>query len=364
MAITAYIKPTNFCSIGCEHCYLSLKTRESKQVMSNDGLVKAATLIKNLSGRQGDADINIVWHGGEPMMLPPSWYYSAIEVIDSVLGEGNYRQSMQTSLLPYSKDWKKIVTSKFDSFLGSSIDFTQRKVKASSDAYLASWMKKVNQARSDGIYIIPGMVPTRMQVGKGSEIVKWFMDNEFGHFNIERYSHYGEKKIDIPSNMEHSRFLIEVFDEVLRQLLCGKTPPSINVVVAAIRGILYSVPGDRWGTTCQKDFIIIEPNGDLNSCPDRTSHEAPFSNIADGVDGFVGSEKRRSWIRVQNISHKKDHCVSCEYRLWCKSACPITKNGPSEGESECSGYKTYLNHIEKIMTIDKNKTILIDYIGG
>lgn len=363
MTITAYIKPTNFCSIGCDHCYLSLETRENKQVMSTDALIKAATLIKSLAAQQGGCGINIVWHGGEPMMLKPSWYYSAIDVLDSILGVGSYRQSMQTSLLPYSKEWKDIILSKFDAFVGSSIDFTQRKVKDSSDAYLSSWMRKVNQARDDGIYIIPGMVPTRMQIGKGAEIVKWFMGNGFGHFNIERYSHYGEKTIDTPSNIEHSRFLIEVFDEVLSQLLHGKIPPLINVVVAAIRGVVYSIPGDRWGTTCQKDFIIIEPNGDLNSCPDRTSHEAAFSNIDDGVEGFVGSDKRRSWIRVQNITHKKDHCVSCEYRLWCKSGCPITRNGPSEGESECAGYKTYLKHIAESMTISKNKDVLMDYIG-
>lgn len=364
MSLTAYLKPTNFCSIDCEHCYLTKEVRSNKQVMTEEKLVSTAKLLNDLSRREGHDGIHIVWHGGEPLMLTPEWYLWAIDILDRELGEENYSQSIQTSLLPYSSKWKDLIHNRFGAFVGSSIDFSQRKMKESSSNYLSSWLKKVSMARQDGIEVLPGMVPTKMEIGKGDALVGWFAMNGFGGFNIERYSHYGEKSIYIPSNREHAKFLIEIFDSVMRRISDGELAPKINVVVAAISGVLFGLPGERWGTSCQRQFVVIEPDGSLNSCPDRSSHEKPFSNVDSGAVGFMSSGARRDWIRVQNITHKKDHCTTCEYNYWCKSGCPITRNGPSEGEAECSGYKTYLKHIDDFSKDSDRRDLLIKYING
>ena len=69
---------------------------------------------------------------------------------------------------------------------------------------------------------------------------------------------------------------------------------------------------------------------------------------------FPKSKFRRKWIRHQAVTHKQDFCLSCENQNWCKSGCPITPNGPPEGEDECSGYKTYINYVREYLKSQDN----------
>lgn len=361
MALTAYIKPTNFCTIGCEHCYLPEDVRANKESMSDETIASTAKLLLDLAKREGHDSLHIIWHGGEAMMLPPEWYWNAISILDNEIGRDKYTQSFQTSLIPYRSAWKKIIEERFDSFIGSSIDFTQRKVKSSSDAYLDLWLKKVGMARKDGFVVIPSMVPTKFEIGKGKAIVNWFEENNFPAFNIERFTSFGGTSIEIPSNKQHAAFMIEVFDAVLENIKLGKRVSQINVITSAINGVLHGIPGDRWGGSCQREFLVIEPDGSLNTCPDRASHEKPFSNVSDGAKSFITSPDRRNWIRIQNIGHKKSYCHSCEFNSWCKSACPITPNGHLEGENDCSGYKTYLDHVKNVLCNPENRELLSEY---
>jgi len=121
--------------------------------------------------------------------------------------------------------------------------------------------------------------------------------------------------------------------------------PMIGAVKAGIMGVLYDEPGDRWGGSCQADFVVVEPDGSLNNCPDKSTVEEPYGNAHDGYDAFSRNAFRRKWIKIQKMDHKKPHCMGCENASWCQSGCPITPNGVPDGEVECAGYKTFLSHI-------------------
>lgn len=361
--LTIYVKPTNYCNVGCDHCYLPEDTRADKTKMSDEKLYEVANFIKDMMEREEHKQLHIVWHGGEPMVLSPSYFYNAGDIFDSVFGKNKYYESMQTSLIPYTEEWNSLIHDRFDGFVGSSIDFSLRSLKGNYEGYIDLWMKKVSLARKSGIGVIPGMVPTRSEIGNGKSIVGWMINNDFMEFNIDRYSAIGStSNFERPSNKLHAKFLMELFDATMENMANGIKTPVINVVTSAIRGVLMGAPGDRWGTSCQRDFIVIEPDGSTNTCPDRAKHEAPFSNTSEGAIEFSISPARRHWIMVQDITHKKDHCLTCEYRSWCKSGCPVTPNGPHEGENECSGYKSYLNHIKEYCSDDDRKLLCLSYL--
>ncbi|WP_137297118.1 SPASM domain-containing protein [Psychromonas sp. SP041] len=362
MPLTAYIKPTNYCTVDCDHCYLSVEVRANKLSMSDDTLRQSARLLMDLAKKEGQDSLHIIWHGGEPMMLSPEWYEHAISILDEEIGPNKYTQGIQTSMIPYKETWDHLIKTRFDSFLGSSIDFTQRKIAKSTDSYKNVWLKRVNKARKQGFTIVPSMVPSRFEVGHGKAIVEWFEENDFPAFNIERYSDIGSDKLDATKNIHHSKFLVEVFDAVLDRLKQGLRVSQINVVTAGIRGVLLGQPGDRWGGKCQREFIVIEPDGSTNTCPDRTSFESSFANVSEGAVGFISSPQRKQWIRIQNSYHKEDHCNQCEFSKWCKSGCPIANNKLNESETECSGYKKYLLHIKEALSNPVYKDLLVNYI--
>lgn len=277
------------------------------------------------------------------MVLPPSWYIDAGDVLNETVGE--HTQSMQTSLIPYTPKWADLIHRRFGGWIGSSFDFSGlRTLSSGRVSYEDLWMSKVEQARHDGITVIPSIVPTASDIYRASEIVDWFCDHGFTDFNIERYNEFDGPKTSCPSNKEHSQFLIRIFDSVMKRVTTTGKAPVVNTVSAAVRGVLYGVPGDRWGGTCQSDFVVIEPDGSTNTCPDRASHQSPFSNVRDGADSFLRSNDRRKWIRLQQIGHRNDFCSSCRFSDWCRSGCPLTKNDHQES-GDCSGYSIYLNHV-------------------
>jgi uncharacterized protein len=72
------VQPTPFCNIDCRYCYLPER--------GNKAVVAAATLANLFaqvfeSGWVGDK-LSVVWHAGEPMVLPIAFYRDAFGLID------------------------------------------------------------------------------------------------------------------------------------------------------------------------------------------------------------------------------------------------------------------------------------------
>ena len=240
---------------------------------------------------------------------------------------------------------------------------SQRKIKGSVDNFHKLWMKKVDLARDNGILITPGVVPTTNEIGREQYMVDWFIERKFRAFNVDRYNSYGTVFDDRPSNAEHSQFLISLFDALMLRMETNGWSPVVMAIIGAITGVLFQQGGDRWGTSCQSDFVVVEPSGGLNTCPDKSTVEPPYSFAKDGWKAFAASKFRRKWVRENNLTHKMPHCETCENQHWCHSGCPITPNGAPQGEDECSGYKTFINHVRAYVKEPDNLSRVEAYLA-
>lgn len=365
--ITAYLKPTNFCNVGCSHCYLPESVRADKFKMDDETLHKVMRFLKDMKEQGKHEQIFLIWHGGEPLILGHKYFEHAGEIIDQYFTKDEIIESVQTSLIPYRAEFNNLVKTRWGGYIGSSMDFNSRLLKGSAQDYQDLWMSKVNIARQAGIYIIPGITPNKVDCKNAKEIYSWFKQRGFDVWNIDRYSNVGGDLPDFSTNREHSQFLIDLFDLCVKDIKENNYAPLIKPVAAAIGGILYDMPGDRWGGTCQSDFVVINPNGSLNNCPDKDSFEASYGSLHDGFKSFKNSPMRKKWIRIQQVGHRIDECATCENASWCKSGCPITGNACAIGNErdDCSGFKTYINHVRNfIEQSPENKEIALGIFEG
>jgi radical SAM protein with 4Fe4S-binding SPASM domain len=353
--LTVYIKPSDYCNVGCDHCYLPKEVRANKYRMSESTFESSIQTIKDMAKNQNAPGVLIVWHGGEPLSLPVDYFESLASKLQKEIPEAV--QSLQTSLIPYSQRWENLIKNHFESEIGSSIDFTQRTLRGSAEEYQDFWMKKVTKARENGFKIIPGIVPSISEIGRGKEIVEWMENRGFRQWNIDRYNQYSEFDPARPLNKAHSQFLSEVFLEVMEYAKKGIFI-SVNTIKASLGGVLFNQPGDRWGGHCSHDFLVINPDGSTNACPDKISFES-FSNIKDGYKGYKDSEQRKAWIRLHLMGHRNSDCPTCPFNTFCKSGCPLTPNDV-EAEGECSGYNKYLKTVLEFT--QKNQKLTIDYL--
>lgn len=338
--VTAYLKPSDYCNVGCDHCYLPLAVRANKSRMSSETLDMAIETIRTMVDRQRAPGAMVIWHGGEPLALPRDYFRQACERVRERMPDAI--QSIQTSLVPYNHNWADLIGDFMDGHIGSSIDFSQRKIRGDVSRYHDMWLEKVSLARSDGFTVTPGVVPSRGELGRGKEINLWMIEHGFDHWNIDRYNSFGWEDKNRPTNAEHSTFLTEVFDSVMEQFRNGCLV-KVNTVQAALAGVSLNAAGDRWGGSCSRDFIVVNPDGSTSACPDKISFE-DFGNIAGGYDAFSKSEARKKWIREHISGHRNEHCSTCRFNSFCRSGCPLTPNAPAS-EGECSGYHRHLSHV-------------------
>ena len=74
------VQPTPFCNIDCKYCYLPNRT--SKAVVSTETLHNLFSQVF-ASGWFGDG-LSVVWHAGEPMVLPIAFYREAVALVEAL----------------------------------------------------------------------------------------------------------------------------------------------------------------------------------------------------------------------------------------------------------------------------------------
>jgi len=79
--ISVYLKPTNFCNVDCAHCYLPEAVRANKERMSPEMLHSVMSFLKDMQIKGKHNNMFLIWHGGEPLTLPISYFDMAGKII-------------------------------------------------------------------------------------------------------------------------------------------------------------------------------------------------------------------------------------------------------------------------------------------
>jgi uncharacterized protein len=88
------VQPTPFCNIDCRYCYLA--DRGNKSVVSVKTLENLFTQV--FASGWAEEVLSVVWHAGEPMVLPVTFYRDAFAMIDGLKPAGlPIKHSFQTN---------------------------------------------------------------------------------------------------------------------------------------------------------------------------------------------------------------------------------------------------------------------------
>ncbi|HKD76967.1 MAG TPA: cyclophane-forming radical SAM/SPASM peptide maturase GrrM/OscB [Ktedonobacterales bacterium] len=115
---TIVIQPTPFCNIDCTYCYLP--NRRDRSMMSRDTLRALFERVFE-SGWSAPA-MTVIWHAGEPLILPVSFYRDAFALIESMRpNDITLRHAFQTNGMLITDDWCELFRD-HDVGVGVSLD--------------------------------------------------------------------------------------------------------------------------------------------------------------------------------------------------------------------------------------------------
>ena len=112
------IQPSPFCNINCDYCYLPHRTSTAR--MGFDTL--RTTMERVIESGLVGPEFTLLWHAGEPLAVPVSWYEEAFEIIGSFPElQGKIRHSFQSNGTLIDQGWCDFIKSQpID--IGLSID--------------------------------------------------------------------------------------------------------------------------------------------------------------------------------------------------------------------------------------------------
>ena len=91
---TVVVQPTPFCNINCSYCYLP--DRDVKTVMQQSTI--ELLFSKIFASGWTRAGLTVIWHAGEPLVVPVSFYETAFQAIEALRPDNlQLRHSIQTN---------------------------------------------------------------------------------------------------------------------------------------------------------------------------------------------------------------------------------------------------------------------------
>jgi len=119
---TLVIQPTPFCNIACTYCYL--RHRGDRSVMSDKTL--GMVFERVFASRWLGLALSVIWHAGEPLVLPVAYYRDAFDRIERWRPQAlNLRHSIQTNGMLITAEWCELIR-QHNVGIGVSLDGSRR----------------------------------------------------------------------------------------------------------------------------------------------------------------------------------------------------------------------------------------------
>jgi uncharacterized protein len=182
------VQPTPFCNIDCHYCYLPDRT--NKAVVAEETLVN---LFKQVfASGWADEGLSVVWHAGEPTVLPIAFYRRAFALIDELKPPGlSLKHSFQTNGTLLDDDWAAFIA-EAQINVGVSIDGPRRfhdlnRVTRSGRGTFDKTIAGIRRLRERGVPFHVISVLTSESLAAPREMFEFYLSEGIEHvcFNVE-----------------------------------------------------------------------------------------------------------------------------------------------------------------------------------
>lgn len=367
------------CNLRCKYCYYLEKSHLYRnapaRVMSDELLER---FVQEYIQAQTMSQVLFTWHGGEPLMRPPSFYRKAVALQEKYAFGRQIDNTIQTNGTLLTDEWCEFFK-EHNWLVGISIDgpqeFHDEYRRTASDK--PSWqkvMRGIRLLRKHGVEWNAMAVVNDFNAGYPLEFYHFFkeMGAKYIQFApvVERMAAHSDGRHlatlvdqECPvadfsvSPAQWGDFLCAIFDEWVRHDV-GQT------YVEIFDCTLANWVGERPGICVYAKECghagVMEFNGDVYSCDHFVFPEYKLGNIRDKtlVEMLYG-EQQRQFSCLKHATLPKQ-CRECEWEFACHGECPKNRfvndrYGNPGLNYLCSGYRHFYEHVAPYMDFMKKE---------
>ena len=338
--LSVVVKPTLYCNTGCRHCYHTPDERVRGE-MSPDTLDR---LFRMVSEEYEAAWF--IWHGGEPLTLPMSFYKNAIEMQERYFGKSNGRcgNTVQTNGILINRRFMAYCREKQIN-VGVSYEGPYNGVLREGDPSKALGMLSAKENK----YSVSATISAETAL-KQREL--------YDHFKVDGTNLSLSPVIPagcarcngtVPDADEFIRGSIEAFDAWFED--SGANVPLIPHYLYILNYLGDPTPSDCAHTSCLTKWLCVNPDGSVYPCAKACPQEFYMGNINEvsTIQELFQSEGFKR-ILIGSI-RRREKCAQCPIFSYCNGGCSMDAyhEGCLEdnGNDSCRIFREVFTHISQ-----------------
>lgn len=328
------VQPTTFCNIACSYCYLperSIKKRMDLRTVELIGL-------RVLQTRYVADDATVVWHAGEPLVVPPEWYEKAFGILAAHRPPHvRLGHSVQTNGTLIDDVWVRLFKT-HDVRVGVSLDGPRslhdaRRVTRSGRGTFDRTIAGVRRLREAGLPFHVITVLTAESLERPDELFEFYVAEGIARvcFNVEEIEgvNVGSSLATSGSEGAFRAFLTRFIERVA----ASPQPIWVREVASSVATILTPagtvVPNHQVEPLA---ILTVDVDGNLSTfSPELIGTPAPeftdfrFVNLRDGGPEALLAAPGFARAHAEIQAGVATCRTSCPWFRWCGGGAPANK---------------------------------------
>jgi uncharacterized protein len=326
------LQPTPFCNIDCSYCYLSHRSSAARMSLATLGLVCRRVFESPLLDRQ----LEVAWHGGEPLAVPLAWYEDAVALMAERRPAAlQLKHHFQTNGLLLNENWARFFA-RTQARVGLSIDGpadlhdANRRTRRGHGTHERA-MRAVRLLQAQGLPFHVITVLTDSALDDPDRLFDFYVQNgieEVG-FNIEEIEgvHPSSSLAGAGVEARFRKFIRRFFELVLQ------TPGRLKVrELESMVALLLSDEPVREQQNLPFAIVSVGHDGAISTFSPELldAHHARFGGFAFGsvTSHRLCDLEQEASLQVvsREIQEGVDACErNCRYFRWCGGGAPANK---------------------------------------
>lgn len=326
---TLIFKPTEACNSNCAYCD-AVRRRRSARTMPLDLLALVFERIGAWLAERPEERFEVIWHGGEPLLLGPAYFEAALAAQERLAPEVRARitHSIQSNLTLFSEAYVDVLRRLGIDQIGSSFD-PEPGIRGpgeaiDSAAYARLFMKGDALARRSGFASGLIYVVTRRSLARPLDVFHFLTNLRLGGgFSMNPVLVYGEDPLGLAITPdEYAEFLGAIFPTWWRH---RDRYPDVDPFASYVR----NVQGERRlacaeSGSCAYHHLNIAPDGRASHCG-RSSDWGllDYGDLRERSLAEILADPKRHELAARDAVLREGECAGC--RLWgiCHGGCPL-----------------------------------------
>jgi len=343
MNITIIIKPTLSCNIKCKHCYHGHSN--SDETISTDTIERIMRLASEEYGT-----VWFIWHGGEPLLLPLSFYKKVIAIQEKYFGKDSFRVSntIQTNGILLDKKFTNFCR---DNKINVGISYEgpcNGVLRERTDDV----QRNIEMMKKNGHMFSISSTICRNTANDLKKIYESTVKNGMA-LSLSPVICSGSATSDmVPDADEYADASISLFNEWLYDADAEMPLMPHLQYVSSILG--QPSPSDCAHSSCLMKWLSVYPNGDLYPCGKGCPQEMRLCNMNDVEhlsDAFRTDAMKELFIAA--IERREKCRDECDLFNYCNGGCSmdaLSERGMNNnGGTSCRIFKKLFIHIRNVI---------------